>query len=278
MGFGRSRRHNAMLWEPRYGRPSPIKGVQQRAAYGVESGPWIGRVPAGWIATELARVGDGKDGQNAGLFGREGSLLVYPTAVVWLDHSQLGSIQVGSTRDLLDFSVHEYNPFGSRFERRTLVRVQMGVFGFDMGRKGSARIKDAIHNARTLVGDASIEQEDNEYAHLGLSLLFPQLTGISDWRSRLIRRPFGAIRGFLSDDPLKGGITVAEVQLTQTGLGLYDAQGNVLGIAAWGDVTEIERSDDAVSLSFGFTRLVLHSEKNDGLENFIKKKMAELRP
>ena len=75
-------------------RPDPVTSFENRSTFGVETGPWIGHVPAGWILSELARFRSGP-GRWDLLFMREGSILLYPSGWIWLDHGALGWVELG---------------------------------------------------------------------------------------------------------------------------------------------------------------------------------------
>lgn len=260
------------MWSNPPRRPRPVQARRQRDQFGIESGPWIGRVPDGWRLTELARMRTGKDGRGSDLALREGSLLVYPSGLVWLDHIALGSVTLGRISSVPDLAVMQAE-MPSRFERRVLATVYIGDWRFDMGKKAATRVQDAINDARR--SGLSAVEETAQYRYLGLCLLCPTLYGLPDWK-RFIRLPFGSMRGFFSGDPLKGGEPVSAVQLTQIGLGLYDERGLVMGVASWDDVSQVERRGDAVNLIIGTTYLTLHSEKDEALEAFIKEKRNEM--
>jgi hypothetical protein len=122
-------------------RPDPITGAANRTTYGVESGPWIGRVPDGWLVSELARVRSGP-GQGDLLFMREGSLLLYPSGWLWLDHAALGCVLVGSAgKDQPEEVTDTQLP---RSQRRMLTTLRIGFWTFTVGHPGLARLQAAF--------------------------------------------------------------------------------------------------------------------------------------
>jgi hypothetical protein len=132
-------------------RPNAITGTENRLAYGVETGPWIGRVPDGWLLTELARVRSGP-GQGDLLFMREGSLLLYPSGWLWLDHAELGCVLVGwAGQDQPEEVADTQLP---RSQRRMLTTLRIGLWTFTVGHPGLERLQTAFRTISTATAEA----------------------------------------------------------------------------------------------------------------------------
>jgi hypothetical protein len=131
-------------------RSNAITGNRNRLAYGVETGPWIGRVPDGWLVTELARVRSGP-GQGDLLFMREGSLLLYPSGWLWLDHAALGCVLVGwAGQDQPEEVTDRQLP---RLHRKMLTTLRIGLWTFTVGHPGLERLHTAFRTISTTTAE-----------------------------------------------------------------------------------------------------------------------------
>ncbi len=132
-------------------RPDLFTSTANRSAYGVETGPWIGRVPGGWLVSELARVRSGL-GQGDLLFMREGSLLLYPSGWLWLDHAALGCVLVGwAGQDQPEEVTDTQLP---RSQRRMLTTLRIGLWTFTVGHPGLDRLQTAFGTISTATAEA----------------------------------------------------------------------------------------------------------------------------
>jgi hypothetical protein len=119
-------------------RPDPITSAHNRSNFGVETGPWIGRVPTGWTVAELARFRSGP-GQTDLFFMREGSLLLFPSGLIWFDHANLGFVApswVG--RDAMEEVTDTDLP---RSQRRVLTTIRLGLWTFTVGHEAFGRLQ-----------------------------------------------------------------------------------------------------------------------------------------
>jgi hypothetical protein len=253
-------------------RPSPLTGVRNRASYGVESGPWIGRVPVGWTATELARVASGPDADFR-LVGSEGSILVFPAGVIWLDHGALRSLQLGAV-GRINLEVAPAN-MGSRFDRHALVRLQLGHVWFDAEQAAGERLQQSIQEAELDAQALSANELADAYSWLRLSVLMPSLQGLSNWQ-QFIQKPFGKVEGFMGDEDSEDSDEVAEVQLSQPGIGLYSATGDLLGLGRFSGVTDIWRDGQWLAINFEAGRVALRADQPDEFEAFVRSRLPGL--
>jgi hypothetical protein len=132
-------------------RPDAVTGTANRLAFGVETGPWIGRVPDGWLLSELARVRSGP-GQGDLLFLKEGSLLLYPSGWLWLDHAELGCVLVGwAGQDEPEEVTDTQLP---RSQRRMLTTLRIGLWTFTVGHEGLDRLRTALATTSKATAEA----------------------------------------------------------------------------------------------------------------------------
>ena len=118
-------------------RRDDITSSRNRSIYGVETGPWIGRVPHGWIGSELARVRSGP-GSGDLLTMREGSLLHYPSGWFWLDHSALGFVELGWAGEV---PLEEVTDTAlARRERSVLTTLKLGLWTFTLSHEAFSRL------------------------------------------------------------------------------------------------------------------------------------------
>jgi len=122
-------------------RPDSVTSSRNRSTFGVETGPWIGRVPDGWIASELARARSGPDRGDL-LFMREGSLLLYPSGWIWLDHAALGWVELGwAGQEPLEEVTDTDLP---RRQRSVLTTLKLGLWTFTVGPEAFGRLRSAF--------------------------------------------------------------------------------------------------------------------------------------
>lgn len=149
-------------------RPDLVTSSRNRSTFGVETGPWIGRVPDGWIASELARSRSGP-GRWDLLFMREGSLLLYPSGWIWLDHAALGWVELGWAGQ-----VHLEEVTDTALPRRwrsVLTTLKLGLWTFTVGPEAFGRLQSAF-------AALSPECPEDEYAAL-LAVLRKQQTAVA---------------------------------------------------------------------------------------------------
>jgi hypothetical protein len=118
-------------------RRDDITSSRNRTIYGVETGPWVGRVPHGWIGSELTRIRSGP-GRGDLLAMREGSLVHYPSGWIWLDHSALGFVELGWAGEVpLEEVTDTALP---RRQRGIVTTLKLGLWTFTLSHEAFARL------------------------------------------------------------------------------------------------------------------------------------------
>jgi len=136
-------------------RRDDITSSRNRSIYAVETGPWIGRIPHGWVGSELARVRSGP-GRGVLLAMREGSLLHYPSGWIWFDHSALGFVELGWAGEVpLEEVIDTALP---RRQRDVLTTLKLGLWTFTVSHEAFDRL--------SAFADLSTACPEDEFADL----------------------------------------------------------------------------------------------------------------
>ena len=193
-------------------------------ALGTPGGPWLGRLPGGFITAARARFPEYRDA--------EGALVVFDGALVWVAAEELVHWKTPSVGADCRVVAHSYL-LGERNLRRIVVK--WGTLGgqFDIDKRTVDRIIAAAQRTATATGKAA-EDLSEQYHAVSLRMEAPPMFGWPrGWESGAHRLAAGAgkVEGaFVSQQtyhPFVKGIA--------DGIAVYDEDGTVAHWLRWPD-------------------------------------------